>query len=311
MNMTAIAAGLVCAVLTAVPVVCAGTIYWTPAHELAPQGCGSRMAAADLDADGDCDISIVGIEEQIEQFWNIGSATEPLWQLDSSQFGEVTYCSNRGGDFGDLDADGDLDLVMGCYYETFQRFYWNTGTPTMPQWEEDLTVFQAIDIGTYEKIPELADMDADGDLDLLVCDGWGRIRYTPNTGSSTAPEFEGYSDIDEIPYVNGSIPSVALGDLDGDGDLDIVRVTVDTAPECFENIGSAQVFEFVANADLLAGVELRIDGAWGVELFDVDGDGDPDIIFSVGLGYENLLFLNGGATPVESTSWGTIKAMYR
>ncbi len=105
-------------------------------------------------------------------------------------------------------------------------------------------------------------------------------------------------------------PSIALGDLDGDGDLDLVRVSVDTAPECFENIGSPAAFAFASNPDLLAGVVLRIEGAWGVELLDVDGDSDPDLVFAIGYG-ENLLFLNDGATPVESRSWGVIKAMYR
>jgi len=72
-----------------------------------------------------------------------------------------------------------------------------------------------------------------------------------------------------------------------------------------------QGFELVENPDMLVGIELRINGAFEVDLFDIDADGDPDIILTVGSGGENLLFLNGGATPVEPTNWGVIKAMYR
>ena len=301
--------GLALLLATASPVL--ATIYWTPAHELAPQGYACRMAAGDLDGDGDIDITLFDAVP-IAQFWNVGTPTEPAWQFGPTPFLDVPACTGRNGGLGDLDADGDLDLALTCWYDDFVRFYWNVGTPASPAWEEDLSVFEGVETTTGHRCPRLADMDGDGDLDAMICFTSGRIQYVRNAGTLSLPDYEDTGGIDDIPTVAGSDPTIALGDLDSDGDLDIVRVSYDTQPECFENVGTPQDFVYLANPDMLQGVSLdRIVGAWGVELLDIDADGDPDLIFAVGIGYENLLFLNEGVTPVEPTSWGVIKAMYR
>ncbi len=289
----------------------AATIYWTPAHELAPQGYSCRMAAGDLDGDGDIDVSLFDAVP-INQFWNVGTPTEPAWQLGPSPYEDVPSCIQRNGGLGDLDADGDLDLVITCWYDDFVRFYWNRGTPQNPVWVEDLWVFDGVPFGGAHGSPRLADMDGDGDLDRMLGSWTGRIRYARNVGTATSPSYEFVAWVDGIAMATGSYPTMGLGDLDSDGDLDLVRVSYDTWPECFENVGTAQEFEFVENPDMLQGISVRtIYGAWGIDLLDIDADGDPDMILAVGIGDENLLFLNGGATPVERTSWGVIKAKYR
>ena len=289
----------------------AGTIYWTPAHELAPQGYSCRMAAGDFDGDGDIDVSLFDAVP-INQFWNVGTPTEPAWQLGPSPYQDVPTCIQRNGGLGDLDADGDLDLVITCWYDDFVRFYWNRETPQNPVWVADLSVFDGVPYGGAHGSPRLADMDGDGDLDLMLGSWTGRIRYARNVGTATSPSYEYVGWVDGIQSTSSSYPTMGLGDLDSDGDLDLVRVSYSTWPECFENVGTPQVFEFVENPDMLQGISLRtIYGAWGIDLLDIDADGDPDMILAVGLGDENLLFLNGGATPVERASWGVIKAMYR
>ena len=159
--------------------------------------------------------------------------------------------------------------------------------------------------------PRFCDLDADGDLDLLVMRGSGRVWYAENTGTAIEPAFVETGWMDGVPWGNGAGPTMALGDLDSDGDTDLVRGTWDSPPECFENVGTAQVPEFIENPDLLTGVSLiPYGGIQGLGLADMDADGDPDMILSVGYGV-NLMFLNEGTTAVESTSWGVIKAMYR
>ncbi len=284
-------------------------IAWVPAHDWAPQGMSSNLAAGDLDCDGDIDITMLGVNPA-RHYWNVGSAEEPIWSEDTSQFSEVDYCHYRCGGFGDLDADGDLDLAVICYDDDFVRFYWNTGSCAAAYWEEDLTVFAGLYMPMGGGQPRLADMDADGDLDLLYAGPTGRTLYARNAGTSTAPSFEYVGQIMEIPLM-GSNARHALGDLDGDGDLDIVRITLHTQPECFENIGTPQSFEFVENPQMIVGAGFPPDGfALGIELADMDGDGDPDLFLSDGFG-QNLFYLNDGVVPVEPTSWGVIKATYR
>ncbi len=286
----------------------AGTVYWTAAHELAPQGHSSRMASGDLDGDGDIDVSLFD-SDPIIQFWNIGTPAEPAWQLGPSPYEDIPDCTYLNGTLGDLDADGDLDLVIICWYDEFVRFYWNIGTPQQPVWEADLSVFEGVPKSLSTGQPRLADMDDDGDLDLMLGSYSGRIRFARNNGTLTTPDFDYEGWVDGVT-IAGPCPTMGLGDVDQDGDIDLVRVTRDAWPQCFENVGTPEVFEFVENPDMLIGLELRITGAFGMDLLDIDADGDPDMILAVGMGV-NLLFLNEGATPVERTSWGVIKAMYR
>jgi hypothetical protein len=268
------------------------------------------IATGDLDGDGDYDVSVLGIGP-VAHYWNVGTPQEPAWELDETQYLEIIGCDYRTGGLGDVDGDGDLDLAIGCYYEDAIYFYWNMGPPGAPVWQADLSVLGDVTKPIDHAEPRFGDMDADGDLDLMVIRGSGRVWYAQNVGSAGEPVFEDVGWVDEIPWASGSPPSLALGDLDLDGDLDIVRVAVGTSPECFENVGTPQVFEFVENSDMIMGVSIPPTGyGWGVDLLDIDADGDPDMILAIGYG-ENLLFLNGGATPVEPTSWGVIKAMYR
>ncbi len=310
--MKAIVSALILAglILLASSAASAGTIYWTPAHEWAPQGHSSKMAAGDLDGDGDIDVSLFAAGG-ITQFWNVGTSTEPAWQFGPSPYEDVPSCIHQNGGLGDLDADGDLDLVITCWYDDFVRFYWNVGTPLSPAWEADLSVFEGVPISGGYGSPRLADMDGDGDLDAMLGSWSGRVRYARNVGTATSPSYEYVGWVDGIPLASGSDPTMGLGDLDLDGDLDIVQVADDPSLRCFENIGTPQVFEFVVNPDMMIGVSIPPTSyGSGVDLMDIDADGDLDVIFAIG-GGENLLFLNGGATPVEPTSWGVIKAMYR
>jgi hypothetical protein len=63
---------------------------------------------------------------------------------------------------------------------------------------------------------------------------------------------------------------------------------------------------------MLTGVEYEHKG-WtiGLELLDIDGDGDLDLLIDQSYYGQNLLFLNQHYTPVEPASWGSIKALFR
>ena len=93
--------------------------------------------------------------------------------------------------FADIDNDGDLDLVVG-EYEGELKYYENVGGATAPAYvlrSGDADPFEGIDVGDYST-PVLADVDGDGDLDLVVGAKDGTVSYFKNTGSLTSPDFE-------------------------------------------------------------------------------------------------------------------------
>lgn len=288
----------------------ATTVYWTPAHELAPAGDIIRPAVCDLDRDGDYDVSVLGKCGSTPHYWNVGSPVRPSWQLDLTQFPGILACDMRGGDFGDLDDDGDQDLVIGCYYGDL-HMYWNAGTPEIPVWQEDPSAFEGLWIGCFPGM-RLADMDADGDLDIMVTiesSVLSELYYVENVGSRTDPQFVYRGPVSGVSFASITNPSVALGDIDGDGDLDLVGCSDNPRIQCWENVGTPQSFQFVESPSMLVGVERVTPCPWGLDLADFDGDGDPDLLIA---GWDsNYLYLNEQISSVERTSWGAIKALYR
>jgi hypothetical protein len=300
------------AVLAIAPPTAATEVHWTPAHDLAPQGQSAGFAAADLDGDIDVDISMLSLNPA-RQYWNVGTPQNPDWQLDVSQFGEIPYCAYRAAAFGDVDADGDLDAVITCGTSDDEPpwFFRNTGTPQAPAWEADPTVVEGLAVPGGGAEPYLADLDADGDLDLLVAISSGWVKHFENAGTPDAPLWEQVGYLDGVTIGPGARPTIAFGDVDGDEDLDLVGVTWDTPPQSWENVGTPSAYEFVENPLMLIGVDQPGDtGSFGIDLLDIDADGDLDMMIAAYL-LGNLLYLNEGFTPVGRTSWGMLKGLWR
>jgi hypothetical protein len=113
---------------------------------------------------------------------------------------------------GDVDGDGWCDLYF-CRLEGANVLYRNLGG-----WRfEDITALAGVACpGQYSTGAVLADIDGDGDLDLLVNSIGGGTRCFLNDGKAHFAEATGAGLIREF----GSL-SMALGDIDGDGDLDL------------------------------------------------------------------------------------------
>jgi hypothetical protein len=279
----------------------AQAIHWTQADDMVPQGAYIGASAGDLDGDSDFDLTVTGRC----QYWNVGEPQEPVWVQDVNQFPGIPFCLNWMGALGDVDDDGDLDLLVGCFYSPGLRLYRNTGNPPDdPSWEYDpiLEWFP----WTGPRDPCLADIDGDGDLDIFMgCSGIARLM--PNEGTPSAPDWSLGFAIEGVVTYTGA----GLGDIDGDGDLDLVGIAYDGLLSCWENIGTPQSYQFVENPDLVPVSALGQDmDVWDIEIFDLDDDGDQDLLITTS--ENHYFFLNDGpVTPVEQSSWGTIKALYR
>ena len=173
-------------------------------------------AAGDLDGDGDQDLVVGSWKDRVMFYRNEGTRAAPRFVLADSALVRLTRGSNTLPTLGDLDGDGDLDLLVGEGSGTL-NYYRNTGTRTAPAYELVSDEWNAIDPGR-RSAPQLIDLDRDGDLDLLVGSEAEGLKLYRNTGSKTEPAFTldaGFS----VPVQGYSTP--AAGDIDGDGDVDL------------------------------------------------------------------------------------------
>jgi hypothetical protein len=148
--------------------------------------------ALDLDNDGDLDFIITsGGHQRISYFENIGNRTTPYFMKREDtnnplsglqpKFTELYGATAVSFASLDLDNDGDLDLVAGNVYGTLS-YVENVGSPSTPVFilrEGFDNPFYGIDV-ISESFPASADIDGDGDPDLIVSGTGGRIYFFEN-----------------------------------------------------------------------------------------------------------------------------------
>ncbi len=178
---------------------------------------------ADLDGDGDMDLMLgEPVTGNLLYLQNTGSKTSPAFAAAvSNPFGLTGNAPLNFQTIVDLDGDGDLDILSGEYGGGF-KYYQNTGTKTAPMFAAPVSNPFGLSNVYYFGTPSFADLDNDGDMDLLVGEYYGDLQYFENTGSKTAPAFA-------APVANPFGLSAtyyyafpAFADLDGDGDLDLL-----------------------------------------------------------------------------------------
>ena len=206
---------------------------------------------------------------------------------------------------GDVDGDGDLDLFVvprSANNPPGANLYINDGgnfTPSSQSFDEISTAGDA----------EFGDIDNDGDLDLVAANATGGTWLHKNDG---AGNFTRVQDIDgETPEPNqlaGFVDNVAkLGDVDNDGDLDLllvgaVAVGISQPQEArlYVNDGRGNFFERTSQHF------EATSGAVALQLADVDNDDDLDVFFSGDTEPASYLYANDGTGLFSSINSGAL-----
>lgn len=257
------------------------------------------LALADVDGDGDLDLLASNYTDNtVSVRVNNGTGT-----FSGTQ--NVAMPANTGPDqlaLGDVDGDGDLDLLVGTSlnltYAVTLRL--NGGDAT----GSNTGIFsggQSITVSGEAHGVALADVDGDGDLDVLAASstvGFVMVRLNGGdaTGSNTGVfSGSGFVGVGDTPA------SIATGDIDGDGDLDLLTANYGSSnvSVCF-NKGNGDFINYTANVNVPVG-----SGAYNIALADVDADGDLDFLTSnAGYGTDGnsvSVRLNGGDATGSNT----------
>jgi len=132
---------------------------------------------------------------QLALLQNTGTATNPEFKIIDTNFANLpayypqeTPLYGACPTFGDLDGDGDDDMLVGNAEGTLEAFE-NIATPGAPaEFVLKDHHYQNIDVGYYSA-PQLFDLNEDGLTDLLVGKRNGTVSYYQNEGSSASPVF--------------------------------------------------------------------------------------------------------------------------
>jgi hypothetical protein len=252
----------------------AEAVTFTDSRQELGDGRSTDVALGDLDGDGDLD-ALVGNEGRAQVWLNDGQAGFSLRQDLAIRSGW-----KMGLDLGDLDGDGDLDAFIVVATGPGQLLLNQGGA-------QGGTAGFFVDSGQQLTAPsglgfdlDLGDVDGDGDLDAYVAYERANLVWL-NDGQGV---FQ-----DSGQRLGEAITAdVALADLDGDGDLDALAGGWDEPARVWLNDGQGT---FADSGHILTAAAVHIHG---LDVGDLDRDGDLDAFLALASGHPNQVWFNGG-----------------
>ncbi len=183
-------------------------------------GEGAYPVLFDADSDGKKDLIIGNLgyytvntnKSKLAYYKNIGSSASPSFSLITRDYQSLSSFNiySMAATFGDLDNDGDKDLIIGDgngqlhYFENIAAI----GSPA--QFSNHVSFYKSIDVGNFA-YPQLYDVNKNGTLDLIIGAINGKVAYYSNTGTLTNPVFSFQTSF----FGNVDVRQTSIGSLTG------------------------------------------------------------------------------------------------
>ena len=236
-------------------------IQWTKHTIRAGYDFAHEVYAHDLDEDGDMDVFGASSNLDLISWWRNEGGNPVQW---TEQTIGAYFDGAKSVRVGDLDDDGDNDVIGACLYGNDITWWRNDGGDPI-QWTE----FNIDSYFTGAHRVQVIDIDEDQDLDILAVayfanevawysnDGGNPLTWTKQTIG--------------VGLVAACIAQAA--DLDGDGDLDVAATAqVSDEVSWWRNDGGSPIVwtKFY--------IEEYFDRAWPLYVCDMDDDDDEDVV---------------------------------
>jgi hypothetical protein len=303
-----------------------------PAHPFRLQNnfdSGSAVWLEDLDGDGDKDF-LCGdkVGRNLLKVENCGNSDSAYaCSQDTLYPSNTTPVSMRdiaAPYFYDFDKDGDNDLLVANFNSSGEDFnntiyYENTGSTSNPVFayvKNRYLIDEMVDVGTSSH-PVFFDWDGDGLKDLLISnDGYyeggnyvSKVALYKNISQGSNYQFQNISDsILNFRSLNIIGTRLAFGDLNNDGDQDLLIGDATGRLNYFQNIGSATNTNFIFSQGYFQNIDVGSDAA--PQLVDVNRDGLLDLLVGERNGninyYRNTGSLSFPVFSFETDSFGKV-----